>query len=59
MPARAGQPLEAELEPEEEEQEDETQLGDEIGHLGRSDQRELLRLVRAEEEPGQEVGRNG
>ena len=36
VPARARQPLEAELEAEEEEQEDEAELGDELGHLGRA-----------------------
>ena len=52
------QPTERELEAEEEEQEDEAELGDEVRHLGRLDQREELRLVRAEEQPCEQVGRD-
>jgi hypothetical protein len=58
VPAAPHQPLEAELQPEKEEEEDETQLGDEAGHVGRLDEREGLRLVRAEEETREQVGRD-
>ena len=53
--AGSHQPREAELEAEEEEKEDDAELGDELGDLGRADEVELARLVRAEEEAGEEV----
>ena len=49
------EPREAELEAEEEEQEDDSELRDEVGHLGGADDRELLGLVRAEQEAGEEI----
>ena len=58
MTATAREPAERELEAEEEEQEDEADLGDEVRHLGRIDQREERRLVRAEEQPCEQVGRD-
>ena len=56
-PVRA-EAVEAELEPEEEEEEDEPELGDELRHLRRADERELLGLVRPEQEPGEQVRRD-
>ncbi len=47
-----------ELEPEEEEQEDDAELGDELRHLGLTDQRQLLGLVRAEQETCEQIGRD-
>ena len=58
VPAAPRQPLEAELEAEEEEEEDQPELGDEVRHLGRLDQAERGRLVRAEQEAGEQVGRD-
>ena len=49
------QPALRELEAEEEEEEDEPELRDEVRDLGRLDEREHLRLVRAEQQPRQEV----
>ena len=51
-------PVEAELEPEEEEQEDDPELGDEGRHLRRLDEAEHSRLIRPEQEPRQQVGRD-
>ncbi len=59
MAAAADEPVDAELEAEEEEQEDEADLGDELRHLGGLDEAEDLRLVRAEDDPGEQVGRDG
>ena len=56
MATAPSQPRERELEPEEEEQEDDSELGDELRHLGLADEGQLLGLVRAEQEPGEEVG---
>src|SRR6188474_3205192 len=53
--AATGDPAERELEAEEEEQED---LCHEVGHLGRLDDAQGPRLVRAKQQAGQEVGRN-
>ena len=54
--AAAGEPAERELQPQEEEQEDDPELRDEVGHLRRLDHRELLGLVRAEQQTGEQVG---
>ena len=57
--AAASQPVERELEPEEEEQEDDPELGDELRHLGRLDDAREPRLVGAEQQPGQQICRDG
>ena len=49
------QPVDAELEPEEEEEEDEPDLGDEVRHLGRLHELDDLRVVRPEDDPGEQV----
>ena len=49
---------EAELEAEEEEEEDDAELGDEVGHLRGLDQRQLLGLVRSEQEAREQICRN-
>jgi hypothetical protein len=56
--AAAAEAVERELEPEEEEEEDDAELGDEVGHLGRLDHAQLARLVRPEEEAGEQVRRD-
>ena len=58
MPAAPDEPLDAELEPEEEEQEDQPHLGDELRHLGGLDEADEVRLVRAEDDPREQVGRD-
>ena len=58
VPSGPREAVEAELEPEEEEEEDEPELGHELGHLGRTDQRELRGLVGPEQEPRQQVRRD-
>jgi hypothetical protein len=58
VPAAPQQPFEAELESEEEEEEHKPELGDEARHVRRLDEREHLRLVRPQEEPGEEIGRD-
>ena len=55
MAAGRPEPGQAELEPEEEQQEDEAELCDEVGYLGGADERDLFRLVRAEEDSGEQV----
>ena len=52
------QAAEAELEADEEQEEDQADLRDEVGHLGRLDDRERLGLVRPEQEAGEQVRRN-
>jgi hypothetical protein len=59
MAAAADEPVDAELEAEEEEQEDQPDLGHEVGHLRGLDQLDELRLVRPQDDPREEVGRNG
>ena len=56
VPAAAHEPLDAELEAEEEEEEDEPDLGDEVGHLGGLHELDEARVVRPEDDPGEEVG---
>ena len=58
MASASQQALEAELEAEEEEQERDAELGDEGRHLGRLDEAQEGRLVRAEQQSGQQVGGN-
>ena len=58
VPPRSREALEAEFEAEEEEEKDEAELRHELGHLRGADQRELRRLVRPEQEPGEEVRRD-
>jgi hypothetical protein len=58
MTTTARKATERELEAEEEEQKDEADLGDEVRHLRRLDQREELRLVGAEEQPCEQVSRD-
>ena len=55
VPAAAREAAERELEAEEEEQEHDPELSDELGHLGRVDQAEDLRLVRPEQQAGEQV----
>src|SRR6185503_13987689 len=52
----AEEPVDGEFEPEEEEEEDDPQLGDEGRDLGRLDQARHVRLVRSEQQPGEQVG---
>jgi hypothetical protein len=56
--AAANESAERELEAEEEEQKHEPDLGDEIGHLGRANQAQYLRLVRPEQQPGEKISRD-
>ena len=56
VPAAADEPLDAELEAEEEEEEDEPDLGDEVRHLGGLHELDEARIVRPEDDPGEEVG---
>src|SRR6188472_2569222 len=49
------EPLEAELQPEEEQKEDQPDLGDEVRHLRRLDELDDVRLVRPEDDPGEEI----
>ena len=58
MGAAADEPVERELEAEEEQQEDDAELRDELGDLGGLDQCELLRLVRAEKQSREQIGRD-
>jgi hypothetical protein len=56
--AAAHEPVERELEAQEEEQEHEADLGQEVRHLGGTDEAERLRLVRSEQQAREQVGRN-
>ena len=58
VPPRSREALEAELEAEEEEEKDEAELRHELGYLRGADQRELRRLVRPRQEPGEEIRRD-
>jgi hypothetical protein len=50
---------EAELEAEEEKERHDPKLRNELRHLGRLDDREELRLIRAEQDAGDEIRRDG
>ena len=56
MLATADESAERELETQEEEQEHEPDLGQEVRHLRRANEAEHLRLVRPEEQAGEQVG---
>ncbi len=58
MAAAANEPVDAELETEEEEQEDEADLGDEMGHVRRLNEADERRLVGAEDDPREQIGRD-
>ena len=58
VPAAPRESLQAELEAEEEEEEDEPELGHEVRHLGRLDHAQQIRLVRAQQEPCEQVRRD-
>ena len=58
VPATPDEPLDAELEAEEEEEEDQSDLGDELRHLGGLDEADEVRIVRAEDDPREQVGRD-
>ena len=59
MAPATAEAVERELETEEEKQEDDPELRDEVRHLGGLDEAEHLRLVRAEQQTGEQVCRNG
>ena len=53
--AASQEAVDAELEAEEEQEEDQPDLGDEVGHLGRLHEADEARVVRPEDDPGEEV----
>ena len=58
MPAASCQAAESEFEAEEEEQEDDPDLRDKRGHVRGADQAQRLRLIRAEQQPGEQIRRD-